>query len=73
MTHPAMQAVTSSNVDSVGYDPHTRQLHVKFRGGGHYSYDDVTAQEHADLLDAKSIGAHLRAHVIAKHPHRKHK
>ncbi|GAA0305537.1 KTSC domain-containing protein [Kineococcus aurantiacus] len=33
--------VTSGNVASVGYDPDTRTLRVRFRSGGTYDYADV--------------------------------
>ena len=58
-THPEMKPVESSQIESVGYDEPNKTLHVKFHRGGHYSYPNVTADEHAALVGAKSVGSHF--------------
>ena len=55
--------VTSSNIDSIGYDPDKNELHVCFRNGAYYIYPDVSPDQHAALMAAKSIGSHFHAHV----------
>lgn len=54
--------VTSSNVQAIGYDPASRMLLVQFKGGATYSHQDVSPQDHAALLGAKSIGSHYHQH-----------
>ena len=65
-----MFPVTSSNVESLGYDDATRELHVRFKGGGHYVYADVPSGSFENVLAAKSIGAAIHS-IKAKHKARK--
>lgn len=53
------EAVTSSNVESVGYDPDTQTLEVEFKGGKIYWYRGVPAEVHAELMAAPSAGRFL--------------
>lgn len=56
--------VKSSNIDAVGHDPQASELHVQFKNGGRYVYHGVSADQHAALLKAPSIGSHL--HKVIK-------
>ena len=60
-------------VTSLGYDPETQTLAVRFkRGGALYHYHDVTEDKYKHLLAADSIGKHLQAHILgAGHRHTK--
>ena len=59
-----MKPVVSSNLESVGYDPETRVLQVKFKGGpGSYRYFDVPQEIHEGLMTATSKGQFLNAKV----------
>lgn len=71
MTIPTMQPVTSSNVDSIGYDADMRQLHIKFKTGGHYKYDGVPKEEFAAMQGAPSVGRHFAQNFAGKYPHTK--
>jgi len=63
---------SSSQIDQIAYDPAEKRLHVKFHGGGHYSYADVP-QEHFDAMkSAKSSGGYLHANIKGKFKHEKH-
>jgi hypothetical protein len=62
-----MVPVSSSNIESVGYEPETHNLAVKFKGGATYHYSDVPAETHKELMRAPSIGGHLAVHVKSKH------
>lgn len=62
-----MKPVTSSNISEVGHDPETNTLHVKFKNGGHYMYNGVSADEHDALLAADSIGSHFHTHVKSRY------
>lgn len=68
-THPPFVKVDSSMISAVAYDPVAQRLHVRFPNGSHYAYDEVTAQQHADLVGAKSIGKHFGQHIRGKFKH----
>jgi hypothetical protein len=58
-----MNPVSSSNVDSIGYDAVAKTMAVKFHEGGTYHYHDVSPTTYEALKGAKSIGAYLHRHV----------
>lgn len=62
-----MQVVKSKMLSHVGYDPTTSQLTVKFTNGGTYTYDGVTAEEHAAMMAAPSIGTHFAQNIRTKY------
>lgn len=67
-----MQPVDSSNIHSVGYDPETRHLHVKFKSGGAvYRYEGVAPEAHAQFVAADSKGKHFKANILGKFKHAK--
>ncbi len=68
-----MHRVTSSNLESIGYDPAARELRIQFRDvdgnpGRTYSYEGVSPAKHAALMAAKSKGGHFAAHIRPFHP-----
>lgn len=71
MTIPEMKPVKSSNVESVGYHPESKTLHVKFKGGGHYTHTCVSASEHAALMSAESVGKAYNSNIKGIFPHQK--
>lgn len=58
------QAVTSSNVKSIGYADGV--LHVEFKSGAVHAYYDVPADAHAALIAAPSIGKHYATFIRGK-------
>ena len=62
--------VTSSNVESLGYDDASKELHVRFNGGGHYVYADVPRGRFMDAIASKSVGQVIHS-IKAKHKARK--
>ena len=54
---PQMQAVDSSLIEAIGYDPTTRELHVQLADAGLYIYFDVEPEIVNALLRAESKGA----------------
>ena len=62
---------TSSNIDGFHHDRETNILHVRFKGGSVYRYAGVSADEHAALMGADSIGGRLNSHIKGKYPHSK--
>jgi hypothetical protein len=59
--------VDSSNIESVGHDPATSELRVKFKSGHTYSYLGVSAAQHAEFMQAPSKGQHFHRNVRGKH------
>lgn len=67
-----MHAVKSSQIDSMGHDPATNTLAVKFKSGGStYHYHGVDAKKFAELKAAPSVGSHLHKHIKGVHQHTK--
>lgn len=58
------QAVSSSNISSVGYDTDSETLEVEFvKTGKLYEYYNVPQFEYDRLLDAPSIGIYFNANI----------
>ncbi|HHJ4503920.1 MULTISPECIES: KTSC domain-containing protein [Klebsiella/Raoultella group] len=57
------QPVSSSNLQSVGYDPTTRVLEIAFHSGGVYQYSGVPSTVHLGLLSAGSKGQYFHQHI----------
>ena len=55
--------VTSSNVESIGYDEGSSTLQVKFKNGTTYQYFDVPENIFIELRDADSVGGYLAARI----------
>ena len=55
--------VTSSNIQSIGYDPATQTLEVGFHHGGVYQYFGVPESEFKGLMAASSKGSFLAARI----------
>ena len=51
-----MVSVNSSNVDSIGYNPVTRILRVRYKSGDTYRYEDVNGDQYAAILSSQSVG-----------------
>jgi hypothetical protein len=68
-TKTAMVPVTSSNVESIGYDAKQSVMRVKFKNGDTYRYEEVSPALHAEILSSSSIGkavGRLRTHTTTK-------
>lgn len=66
-----MQAVSSSNIESIGYDNATRVLAVKFkaskaRGSKVHLYSQFTLEMYRNFLDAPSKGKYFAEYVRGK-------
>lgn len=61
---PEMQYVDSSNIEAVGYDPETLELHVRFVGSGDtYAYFNVPDFAFSELMQSGSKGAFLNSQI----------
>ena len=59
MNLPEMIPVSSSNIESIGYDESNEQVYVRFINGSLYVYTSVPIHEFESLLDAPSLGSYL--------------
>ncbi len=64
-----MISVSSSNLDSVGYENST--LYVRFKNGSLYSYSGVPEYVYNELMDASSKGHYLATYVKGHYPYSK--
>ena len=76
MANFEMVPVSSSQIESIGYDEDTQQLRIAFinkRGGAPslYEYDNVSPQLHEQLMTAPSIGSFFAATIKGVNPYRK--
>lgn len=60
-----MIPVSSSNVNSVGYENST--LYVSFHNGGTYAYYNVPETIYHGLLDAPSVGQYFARYVKGRY------
>ena len=64
--------VSSSNIESVGYEEDSQTLGVCFKGGGEYHYLEVPRRVYDDLLSASSVGRFFDSHIKkAGYPYKK--
>lgn len=56
-----MAAVTSSQIESVGFNEATKQGRVKFLNGADYLYEGCTFEEYQSIVNAPSAGQQFAA------------
>lgn len=64
-------SVSSSNIDSIGYDEDSCTLEVAFHNGSVYQYFDVPHPEYIGLLNAASVGGYLAQNIKGKYRYSK--
>jgi len=69
MNIPEMIPVSSSNVESVGYDEDEQTVFVQFLNGSIYVYKGVALHEFENLRDAASIGSYLHRNYKNVYPY----
>lgn len=57
------QAVTSSNIASIGYDADSKTLEIEFLNGGVYQYFDVPQHIYDGIMSADSHGQYLAQNI----------
>lgn len=55
--------VSSSNLNSVGYDEETITLEVEFKDGSLYQYFDVPVTVYQELMGAGSVGQYFAQNI----------
>lgn len=63
--------VESSDIVSIGYDPHERILEVEFGGDRIYRYREVAPDIHAQFMKADSYGQYFFAHINGRYRYEK--
>ena len=66
-----LRRVESSSVDSIGYDPGTRRLYVRFVGGRGYVYYDVDRSVFDALSAADSKGRFVNSEIKGAYDYRR--
>ncbi len=62
-----LHGVKSSNIQAIGFDPATKEMHVQFSSGHTYSYHGISEDQHKALINSDSIGGHFGKHIRPKH------
>lgn len=62
-----MNAVSSSNIDSIGYE--NNMLYVRFNTGALYAYSGVPENVYASLMNASSHGSYLARYIKGIYPY----
>ena len=69
MSVPEMIPVSSSNIESIGYDEQNEQVYVKFINGNLYVYKGVPLDEFENLRYAPSLGSYLHKNYKNVYPY----
>ncbi len=69
---PEMHFIDSSNIEAIGYEPDSQELHVRFLKSGetyvHYSVEEWVFQE---LMQADSKGQYLNSNIRGRYQYAK--
>jgi hypothetical protein len=66
-----MIPLSSSNLQSCGYDENLRELKITFKNGATYAYSDVDPEVFEDLQRAPSAGQYFNEEIKDSYPTRK--
>jgi hypothetical protein len=69
MNLPEMNQVSSSNIESIGYDEQNQEVYVRFLNGSLYVYRGVPEFEYRNLLEASSHGSYLHRNYKNVYPY----
>lgn len=69
MSAPEMIPVSSSNIESIGYDEQNEQVYIRFLNGSLYIYKGVPLHEFENLRDAPSLGSYLHRNYKNVYPY----
>lgn len=64
-----MIQVSSSNIESIGYDEQGQLVYVRFLNGSLYTYKGVPLHEFENLRDAPSLGSYLHRNYKNVYPY----
>lgn len=66
-----MENVSSSNIDSVGYDEENQIVYVRFMNQALYIYKGVSLFEFQGLKNAPSVGSYLHRNFKNVYPYQR--
>jgi hypothetical protein len=66
-----MIPVTSSLISAIGYDEAQKELTIKFKKGGAYSYKSVPHAVYTAMQEAKSVGSFFLRNVKGQYSYSK--
>jgi len=69
MSIPEMIPVSSSNIESIGYDDANQEVYVRFLNNTTYKYKGVTLYEFENFRDAPSQGSYLHRNFKNVYPY----
>ena len=69
MSIPEMNPVSSSNIESIGYDEQNQEVYVRFLNNSLYVYNVVPAHEYQNLMDAPSQASYLNRNFKNVYPY----
>lgn len=69
MNLPEMIPVSSSDIESIGYDEQNQNAYVRFLSGTLYVYMGVPRHEFQNLLEASSHGSYLHYNFKNVYPY----
>lgn len=69
MNYPEMNPVSSSHIDSIGYDEPNEEVYIRFLDGSMYVYRGVPAFEFQNLHEAPSCGTYLNRNFKNVYPY----
>ncbi len=58
-----LKPIKSTNIHSIGYDPVTSELKIKFHTGKTYTYRDVPPDIYQNLVSADSAGQFFHTNI----------
>lgn len=61
----------SSNIEAIGHDPRSNELHVRFKSGATYIHQDVPRSFYQNMLQSPSKGKYHAERIKGVFPHRK--
>lgn len=64
-----MIPVSSSNIESIGYDEGSQEVYVRFLNTSLYVYRGVPQHEFENLRDAPSLGSYLHRNYKNVYPY----
>ena len=69
MSLPEMLSVSSSNIESIGYDEQNQEVYVRFLNESIYVYRGVPQHEYENLKNAPSLGSYLHKNYKNVYPY----
>lgn len=69
MSLPEMLPVSSSTIESVGYNEQNQEVYVRFINGSTYVYKGVPDHEYENFRDSPSLGSYLHRNYKNVYPY----